>query len=221
MARGDFYASPFGSFYSFYMHRPRLAALVSRLVWGGDLRPYYEDMSLISEVELGRTIVDCPCGAGVAFGRVPPGPGVRYVAVDSSPSMLRRAAKEAERLGVEGVEFVESDAADIPLGAGSADLFLSFWGLHCFFDPQAAVYEAARVLAPGGRLFGCTFVSGAETLRQRFLIRPGFGDFGAVPSEQEVESYLGAAGLVVTRLLRHGPMLYFAAQSWRAGQRRG
>ncbi|NLT06634.1 MAG: hypothetical protein GXY03_10040 [Solirubrobacterales bacterium] len=90
MARDDFYASAFGSFYSAYMRRPWLARRISQLVWGGDLGPYYDRMAAIAEIDTGRTIVDCPCGAGVAFSLFSPPPDVRYVAVDLSPSMLAR-----------------------------------------------------------------------------------------------------------------------------------
>jgi ubiquinone/menaquinone biosynthesis C-methylase UbiE len=96
------------------------------------------------------------------------------------------------------------------LADDSADLFLSFWGLHCFDDPAAAIGEAGRVLTTGGRLVGATFVRGDDSLRQRLLIRPGTGDFGRVPTADEVESYLAAEGLVA-EFRRCGPMLYFEA----------
>lgn len=94
---------------------------------------------------------------------------------------------------------------------GDLDLFLSFWGMHCFPDPAAAIAEAARVLVRGGRLVGCTFVRGTDGLRQRLLIRPGLGDFGAVATASEIERHLGSASLTIDRLQRAGPMLYFTA----------
>jgi SAM-dependent methyltransferase len=208
MVEGDFYASPFGVVYSTYMERPWLARAISRVVWGGDLRPYYEAMGAGGEVRAGGVVVDCPCGAGPALRAVPRDRGLRYVAADLSPSMLRRAGKRADRREVEGVELVEASATSLPLPSGSADLFFSFWGLHCFDDPGAALAEAARVLAPGGRLVGSTFVRGDDSLRQRLLIRPGAGDFGAVPDAAEVERMLEKAGLVA-QIQRCGPMLYF------------
>lgn len=74
------------------------------------------------------------------------------------------------------MEFVEADAAELPEPSDSADLFFSFWGLHCFEDPGAALAEAARVLKPGGRLVGSCFVRGDDSFRQRRLIRSGSGD---------------------------------------------
>jgi hypothetical protein len=72
MVPDDFYASPFGVAYSAYMERPRLSRLISRTVWGGDSKPYYESMGAIAEVPDGGTIVDCPCGAGPALRAVRP-----------------------------------------------------------------------------------------------------------------------------------------------------
>lgn len=211
MAPDDFYASPFGVAYSAYMERPRLSRLISRTVWGGDSRPYYESMGAIAEVSDGGTIVDCPCGAGPALRAVSPNGSVRYVAADLSPSMIRRARKHADARGLTGVEFIESDARDLPLPPESTDLFLSYWGLHCFDDPAAALAEAARVLKPGGRLVGSCFVRGSDTIRQRLLIRPGSGAFGQVGTQLETEAWLAKAGFEVSSMRRSGPMLFFDA----------
>ncbi len=210
MARDDYYASPFGAAYSAYMQRPRLARLVSRLVWGSDVRRYYADMAAIETVPDGSTVVDCPCGAGAALPALPPGRDLRYVAVDLSPAMLARARRRAAAGGLK-VELVEADATAIPLEPSSADLFLSFWGLHCFDDPAAALLEAARVLRPGGRLIGCCFVRG-ESLRQRLLLRPHRGDFGRLGTEAETRGWLAAAGFELTDVERSGLFLFFAGR---------
>lgn len=212
MARRDFYASPFGVVYSTYMERPLLSRLVSRVVWGGDDKPYYDSMSAIAEVADGGAIVDCPCGAGPALRALRPDAEVRYVAADLSPSMLRRARKRAASRGLGSVEFIEADASDLPLPVDTADLFLSFWGLHCFDDPPAALAESARVLKPGGRLVGSCFVRGDDSLRRRLLVRPGTGDFGQVGTEPEVGAWLEDAGFEVSSTARSGPMLFFDAR---------
>lgn len=212
MSRKDFYASAFGTLYAAYMERPALSRRIGRLVWGGDTGPYYESMRAISEVPAGGTIVDCPCGAGPALRLVPPAEGVQYKAVDLSPSMLARARSRVEAAGVRDVEFVQAPATNIPLPSSSADLFLSLWGLHCFDDPKAAIEEAVRIVAPGGRLVGCAFVRGTETLRQQALIRPGLGDFGNVLTAPELQACLETTGLEIGPIRRSGPMLYFDAR---------
>lgn len=212
MSRKDFYASPFGIAYSAYMERPRLSRLIGRVLWGGDSKPYYDSMSAVEEVAGGDTVVDCPCGAGPALRSLRPETGVRYVAVDLSPSMLRRARKRAQARSLTQVEFIEADATDVPLPSASADLFLSFWGLHCFEEPALALTEAARVLRPGGRLTGSCFVRGRDSLRQRFLVRSGSGDFGQMGTEPEVAVWLVAAGFEAPSMARSGPMLFFDAR---------
>lgn len=212
MSSEDFYASLFGATYSAYMERPRLGRLVGRLVWGGDIKPYYESMSAVAEVGDKGTIVDCPCGAGPALRALRPAIGIRYVAADRSPSMLRRARERARARGLTDVEFVEADAAELPLSTDSAELFLSFWGLHCFDDPAAAVAESARVLEPGGRLVGSCIVRGSDSLRQRLLVRPGCGDLGRVGTREEVEAWLATAGFRASSTARSGPMLFFDAR---------
>ena len=145
------------------------------LIWGGDTKPYYESMAAVGEVADGATIVDCPCGAGPALRALEPGRDVRYVAADLSPAMLRRVRERAAQArGSTGIEFVETRAEDLPLETASADLFLSLWGIHCFPDPRAAMAEIGRVLKPGGRLVGASFVRG-PSLRQRLLLRPHTG----------------------------------------------
>ena len=211
MARRDLYATPFGAVYSAYMERPRIGRAIARTVWGGDSRRYYESMETITRLPDGATVVDCPCGAGPALRAVRPGAALRYVAIDLSPAMLRRARARAEVRGLSGIEFREADATDLPLPSSCADLFLSLWGLHVFDDPPAALVEAARVIKPGGRLVGACFVRGPDSLRQRLLIRPGFGDFGAVGTEPDVEVWLAAAGFEQAERARSGPMLYFGA----------
>jgi ubiquinone/menaquinone biosynthesis C-methylase UbiE len=209
VTRDDFYASPFGATYSAYMERPRLSRLISRTVWGGDSKRYYESMGAIAEVAGGGTVIDCPCGAGPALRSLHPGSTVRYVAVDLSPSMVRRARKRAAARDLASVEFVEADATEIPAPSASVDLYFSFWGLHCFPDPQAALTEAARLLKPGGRLVGSSFVRGRDSLRQRLLIRSGSGDFGRVGTQAEIESWMTGAGFELSALTRSGPMLFF------------
>ena len=212
MSRDDFYASPFGAAYSAYMERPRLSRALGRAVWSGDSGSYYESMSAVAELPRGATVVDCPCGAGPALRAVPSDGSVLYVGADLSPSMIRRARKRAEARGLPEVELVQADATEIPLPPASADLFLSFWGLHCFDDPQAALAEAARVLEPTGRLLGSCFVRGRDTVRQRLLVRSGLGDFGKVGTRSEVESWLAGAGFDVSDIDCSGPMLFFDAK---------
>lgn len=209
MARDDFYASPFGAVYSAYMERPGIGRRFGRFFWGGDTGRYYESMGTVADVPAGGIVVDCPCGAGPALRALPADGSINYIGADLSTAMLTRARKRAAARGLTGLELIEADATALPLPDDSADLFLTYWGLHCYEDPRGALREAARVLKPGARLIGASFVRGNDQLRQRILIQPGRGDFGQVGTQAEIESWLAEADLELTATQRSGPMLFF------------
>lgn len=201
-----------GVAYSAAMARPGFSIPWARFFWQGDLAPFYAQMSLVSGVSEGATVVDCPCGAGVSIPSIQRRPDVRYIAIDNSPAMLRRAVRVAERVGAANVDCVLGDAAELELPDGVAELYLSNWGLHCFDRPITALHEAHRVLAPGGKLRGCCFVTGDDSLMQRRMVRPGVSVFREVGSREEIASWIEDAGFEPPMLDQSGPMLYFEAR---------
>jgi SAM-dependent methyltransferase len=203
------FEGPFGPVYSFYMEHAPVSRLIARIVWGADIGPFYASMRVIDEVQPGGVIIDAPCGAGVAFRALRPEHDVRYVAVDRSPAMLRRARRRARGRGLSQVEFFEADASALPVADAEADLFLSYFGLHCFPDPLVAVREIGRCLRPGGRVMGGTIVCG-PSLRQRLLVRPGRGAFGPVGTADDVAQWLRDAGIRHVTLQCEGASVYFS-----------
>lgn len=199
----------FGAVYGAYIRRERLARLIARLVWGSDPRAFYASMAAIGQVADGGTIVDAPCGSGVALRALRPEQRVRYLGFDLSPRMLKRARRYAGRLGLRQVELAEADAETLPLAEASADLFLSYFGLHCFPHPDAAVREAARCLRPGGRVVGGTIVIGERRL-DRLRVRPGVGAFGPVGTEADLERWLSDAGVDAIEIHRSGVFAVFS-----------
>ena len=191
-------AGPFGATYDFYIDRPWLSHLVGRSLWGIDVRPMYASMAAtIRTAADGATIVDVPSGGGVALRELDPVQDVTYVAVDIVPEMLQRVRAKAAVRGLTQVQTVEADMRRLPLDDASADLVLSYSGLHMVADPEVAVAELARVLRPGGELTGSTFTADG-TRRQRRLFASG--ERRGIPAPPQdaavVHGWLEAAGLV-------------------------
>ena len=70
-------------------------------------------------------------------------------------------------LGEEGVEppvLVRGDAGRLPFPNDSLAVVHAGAAIHCWPDPQAAVAEVSRVLAPGGLFFASTFMYNASPL---------------------------------------------------------
>lgn len=93
----------------------------------------------------GRTL-DLGCGEG-RLGRDLAALGHDVVGVDASPTLLA-AAREASP----EQELHLADAASLPLPDAAFDLVVAFMSLQDVDALDAAILEAARVLAPGGRL---------------------------------------------------------------------
>jgi len=205
-------AGPFGRFYDFYVERPWLMNLIGRGLWGIDPSVLYESMGPIGQAGGGATIIDVPCGGGVAFRALAPGQDVRYLAADISSKMLERAERRATSRSLRQVEFVIADMTDLPFADNQADLFLSYSGLHMIDEPKAAIEEMARCLKPGGQLLGATFFSdGSRRSRAIFKLGSHRGHPSA-PSREDVSDWIAATGL---EDLTIGPQPGFAAFSCR------
>jgi len=116
----------------------------------------------------------------------------RAVGVDVSPEMLSIARDRLLRENLKNAQVRLADTYRLPFG-GEADMFdaiLFHQVLHYLDDPGAAVTEAARVMAPGGRLLIADFAPHAlEFLRDDYAHRRlGFSD-------REVEGWFVHAGL--------------------------
>ena len=114
----------------------------------------------------------------------------KAVGLDLSQQMLNIARAEAAKAGLAHAELRHGDIADTRLPDGCADLVTIHQVLHYLTDPAAAVAEAARLTAPGGRLVIADFAPHAlEFLREAHQHRRlGFSD-------EEIGRWLTAAGL--------------------------
>jgi len=201
-------AGPFGAFYSFYIERPWLMQRIGRLVWGIDSSVLYASMESIGETAPGATILDVPCGGGVAFRAIDPDQEVRYVAADLDPKMLRRAERRARKRSLGQVELVVADMTALPFADEEADLFLSYSGLHMIDEPERAVREIARCLKPGGRLVGTSFFAGESPRADRLFGLGARSGHALPPRREQLLGWLDSARLAEPRI---GPERGFAA----------
>jgi ArsR family transcriptional regulator len=114
----------------------------------------------------------------------------RGVGFDVNPAMLSYARAKLDRAGVRHAQVRHGDIYDVPLPDRSAGVVVLHQILHYLADPGRAVQEAARILAPGGRLRIVDFAPhDLEFLRDDFAhVRLGF-------AKAEVGQWLEAAGL--------------------------
>lgn len=107
--------------------------------------PQAVELRELSCRDLGDVVVDVGCGGGRAAGELA-ARGVRAIGVDVDPAMVEVAARRWP-----AAEFRVGDATDLPLESGSVTGYRADKVLHALAEPERAVAEARRVLAPGGR----------------------------------------------------------------------
>lgn len=121
---------------------------VSDFVWCPEgLRE--EQAQLLGDVR-GTRVLEVGCGSAPC-SRWLAAQGAHPIALDISAGMLRHAASDAERSGIQ-VPLVQASADVLPFADGSFDLACSaFGGVPFVADSGAVMREVARVLRPHGR----------------------------------------------------------------------
>jgi ubiquinone/menaquinone biosynthesis C-methylase UbiE len=120
------------------------APLVQRLTY----RPEHDAVLRELARAAPRRVLDLGCGTGQLTARLRRAlPRAAVIGCDFSRGMLDHAARRAP-----GLLLVRGDAQRLPLRPESFDAVVSTEAFHWFPDPDAALGEIHRVLAPGGRL---------------------------------------------------------------------
>jgi SAM-dependent methyltransferase len=202
------------SAYDFGVQREPIAQAWAAIVLGSDARLLYRAIAQLRELPPGGSVLDAPCGGGVAFRGLDPAARVRYVAADISPVMLKRARREAARRGLDQVDVLAGDMEALEFEDASFDACVSFNGLHCLSRPSVAVAELARVLRPGAILRGSCVVRGAGKRQDvAIAVYRRAGVFGEVGTADDVRSWLVDAGFADVELAPSGAIAYLTARA--------
>jgi ArsR family transcriptional regulator len=168
----------------------------------------------LHDQSLGR-LVDIGTGTGrmiELFGR----DALQSIGIDRSSEMLRLARVKLQAAGIVS-SLRQGDMNALPLDDGSADTVIIHQVLHYAHSPAAAIAEAGRVLAHGGRLLVVDFAAHErEELRATDAhIRLGFDD-------ETMAGWFSAAGLTVDRVehLEGGELTVTLWRGLKAAERR-
>ena len=109
-------------------------------------RPLRRHRSELQAKARGR-VLDIGVGTGATLPYYPA--GCRIVGIDTSHSMVRRAAGKAKHLGLDFTPIV-MDAQHLAFPDGSFDTVVSSLALCSVSDPRQTLCQIRRVLHPGG-----------------------------------------------------------------------
>ena len=140
------------------------------------------------------TLIDIGTGTGRML-ELFAGSARAALGIDRSSEMLRLARAKLSERGLANAELRQADLYALPMADDTADVAILHHVLHFAQQPGAAIAEAARVLASGGRLLIADFAPhDREDLRTRDAhTRLGFSD-------AQVAQWFANAGLAPARI---------------------
>ncbi len=107
----------------------------------------------LASLKEGETVLDLGSGAGfdcfLATSKV--GKSGKVIGVDMTPEMISRAKENAEKNGIENVDFRFGEIESLPVEDNSVDAVLSNCVINLSPDKEKVFKEIHRVLKPGGR----------------------------------------------------------------------
>jgi arsenite methyltransferase len=105
-----------------------------------------------AKIKEGDTVIDLGSGAGndAFVARKLTGEKGKVIGIDFTEPMINRARENAEKLGLNNVEFRFGDIENIPVTANKADVIVSNCVLNLVPNKHKVFGEIYRVLKPGG-----------------------------------------------------------------------
>lgn len=159
-----------------------------------------ELLPLLALLDPEAVVGDLGCGTGATSAALAPFVA-KVIAVDASPEMLEAADARLESWRRSGrVELRQGTLENLPLADGELSAALLMLVLHHVADPAAVLAEAARVLAPGGRLLIVDMLAHDES---RFRRDMGHQWLGFEP--RRLADWLEEAGLEAAQVVALPP----------------
>ncbi len=108
----------------------------------------------IANLKEGETVLDLGCGAGfdVFLAARKVGKKGKVIGIDMTEAMIAKAKNNAQKNGVDNVEFILGEIEELPLEADSVDVIISNCVINLSPAKEKVFAEARRVLKNGGRL---------------------------------------------------------------------
>jgi SAM-dependent methyltransferase len=184
------------------VHHPLFARVYSRLAASGEAAGAADHRRELLDGLRGR-VVEVGAGPGTNFGYYPP--SVRQVVAVEPERFLLRLADRTARGSPVPAHPVAGHASALPLAGGWADAVVFSLVLCTVGSPAAALFEAARVLAPGGELRFYEHVrseNGRTARRQDLLDRPWSWVAGGCHPNRDTLGSIAHAGFAITGLRR-------------------
>ena len=105
-----------------------------------------------AKIKEGDTVIDLGSGAGndAFVARRVTGEKGKVIGIDFTEPMIARARENAEKLGLNNVEFRQGDIENMPVTANKADVIISNCVLNLVPNKHKVFGEIYRVLKPGG-----------------------------------------------------------------------
>lgn len=195
------------------LEHPVLATFYDAYMWPQELMGFRRQRERMAGEATGR-VLELAAGTGLTFPFYARAEEVS--AIDSDPSMLKRARRRAARAPCP-VRLLQADAESLPFNDGEFDTVVLAFGLCTIPHPDIAVREAHRVLKPDGRLLFLEHVRSHRRRHARLqdLAAPAWSRLagGCHPNRQSVETIerhfnvdrLWRKGIIVQGSARRSP----------------